>query len=169
MEKDDYSLTIKRKIVILQLLFCLVSILCGFILGLYNECKKWDDLIYPSIKIANIDVGGKTKTQAKTLIASEYIVPLMNKKINIEVNNQVYVMDCSKAIEIQDIDKVVEEAFYLGKDKNLFKKVEILKNGIEKNFDISIIYNNEYIENFVKAIESEKSVQKVGVTGDDTG
>ena len=35
--------------------------------------KKWSQLIYSNIKIGDIDVGGKTKEEARNIIKSQYI------------------------------------------------------------------------------------------------
>jgi len=73
MDKGAYRLTKSAKIMGLQLIVCIIGLFLGFFWGAYDKNKHWDKLIYPGIKVASIDLGGKTKEEGKKLIESQLL------------------------------------------------------------------------------------------------
>ena len=113
--RDKYRITKVAKALIIQLIICSIGIICGFTWEIYDENARWDKLFYPGIKIANIDLSGKTKNDGKKQLKSELINKLNDYKLDIKVANFVFVLDCSKLIKSFDIDTIIDEAFNTGK------------------------------------------------------
>ncbi|KZL93393.1 VanW family protein [Clostridium magnum] len=158
MRKRKYRITNTAKILILEFLLSSVGMLCGFTWRIQSESKKWDNLIYPGIKVANIDLSGKTKAEAKKLIQSQYIDPLLKNNTNVLINDKVYVLENSKLITNYDMDKVLNAAFNLGKNLNSYKKCELLKRSTTHQYNVFFEYNENYIKAFINKVE--ESVNK---------
>lgn len=155
MRKRKYRITRTAKILILEFLLSSVGMLCGFTWRIQSESKKWDDLIYPGIKIANIDLSGKTKAEAKKLIQSQYIDPLIKNNTNVLVNDKVYVLENSKLITNYDVDKSLDTAFNFGKKLNPYKKCELLKKSSIHQYNVAFEYNENYINAFISRVEED--------------
>jgi vancomycin resistance protein YoaR len=155
MKKKGYRITITVKVLILQFLLSSIGIFLGLTLKAHNEIKKWDNLIYPGVRISNLDLSGTTKEEAKSLIKSKYIDLLVKDKINIDGNNKGYVIECSKLIEKYDVDSVVNKAFDFGKNLSFYEKLNFIRQGEIKEYMISFTYNQAYIKEFIKYVEKD--------------
>lgn len=155
MRKRKYRITSTAKILILEFLLSSIGMLCGFTWKIQSESKKWDNLIYPGIKIANIDLSGKTKEESKKLIQSQYIDPLLKNNTNVLVNDKVYVLENSKLITNYDVDKTIDEAFNFGKKLMPYKKCELLKKSGTHQYNVAFEYNENYIRGFINRIEED--------------
>jgi Uncharacterized vancomycin resistance protein len=129
--------------------------LCGFTWKIQSESKKWDSLVYPGVKIANIDLSGKTKEEGKKLIQSQYIDPLLKNNTNILVNDKVYVLENSKLITNYDITNALDEAFNFGKKLMPYKKCELLKKSDTHQYNVVFQYNENYIKAFINRVEED--------------
>jgi len=69
--KGKYCVTIVFKVLIAQFVLSFIGLSIGCIWQLNLENKKWSQLIYSDIKIANIDLSGKTKEEARDIIKSQ--------------------------------------------------------------------------------------------------
>lgn len=98
MVNKPYQLTRAAKITIMQLFICFVGLIFGFMWEIYDQNDKWDKLIYPGIKVAGIDLSGKTKEEGINLIKSRCIDALIQNGVNVIVNGKTYIMDCSRLI-----------------------------------------------------------------------
>ena len=68
MEKKKYRLTKAAKIIGLEFIICVIGLLLGFFWEVYDKNSQWEKLIYPGIKVAGIDLGGKTKMEGNKFI-----------------------------------------------------------------------------------------------------
>jgi Uncharacterized vancomycin resistance protein len=155
MRKRKYRITSTAKILILQFLLSSIGMLCGFTWKIQSESKKWDSLVYPGVKIANIDLSGKTKEEGKKLIQSQYIDPLLKNNTNILVNDKVYVLENSKLITNYDITNALDEAFNFGKKLMPYKKCELLKKSDTHQYNVVFQYNENYIKAFINRVEED--------------
>lgn len=155
MQKGKYQFTKAAKIVVIQLAICSIGLLSGFTWEIYNQNQKWDKLIYPGIKVADIDLSGKTKDEGISSMKSDYLDILSDRGVNVIVNGKTYAMDCSKLISDYDVESSVNEAIEAGKSLSFFNKYNIIKEGISNRYNISFIYNNSYLEEFISQIEKD--------------
>ncbi len=159
-----YCFTATVKILALKFILCSIGILCGFTWKIHSENTKWDNLIYPSITVDKIDIGGKTKDEGRDLIRTMYMGPLIKKKANIIINDKIYTMEYSKLIKNYNIDSVIDEAFSLGKDLNFYQKYQLKRKGAKVNFDVPIAYNEGYIRDFIKNIEKDINSEPINAS-----
>ena len=137
--KEKYYITIGFKILIVQFILSFIGVNVGYIWGLNIENEKWSQLIYSDIKIANIDVGGKTKEEARSIIKSQYIDAILSKKLYVTVDEKTYSVDNSNFIKSNDMDNVMNEAFNFGKHLNIIEKHKLIKNGSNKTYSWILI------------------------------
>ncbi|WP_055668123.1 VanW family protein [Desnuesiella massiliensis] len=162
MKNRSYRLTRKLKILITKISICIFGTFCGYALEIYNENNKWDNLIYPGAKIAELDVGGKTKEEAIKLIKSHYIDVLVNEEIEIKANDNKYTINKGRIIKEYDLNTSVNNAFDYGKDMDFYKKHKLIKQGVSKKYNVNFILNEEYIKNFLVNLEKEIDKSPVG-------
>ncbi len=152
--RSKYRITKVAKALIIQLIICSIGIICGFTWQVYDENARWDKLFYPGVKIANIDLGGKTREDGKKQLQSELIERLNDYKLEIKVKDYVFVLDCSKIIKGFEIDSIIDNAFSIGKDENFRSKYHTIKEGIEDDFYLYIDYDKSFIKEFITDIEN---------------
>jgi len=159
--KEKYRITIGFKILIVQCILSFIGLFIGAIWALNIESEKWSQLIYSDITIADIDLGGKTKEEAKNIIKLQYVDVILSKKTYVNIDDKNFSVDNSNLIKSYDIDSVIEEAFDFGKDLNIIEKYKLIKSGSRKKFNLDFTYNDDYVKAFTMNIEKE--VNKIPV------
>ncbi len=117
--------------------------------------KKYSNTIFPGVSVNNVDISGKTKEEAKSLLEDSFKLDSSRVKIVIKTPEKEYPLVLSKINAKYDISEVVNEAYNYGKDLNMFKKHEIIKNPIAKNYPLTLSYDKEEVKNFITDIEKE--------------
>lgn len=153
--KEKYHITSVFKILIVQFILSFIGLAIGCMWGLNAENEKWSQLIYSDIKIANIDVGGKTKQEARNIVKSQYIEGKLSKKLYVTVDENTYTVNSSRFIKSNDMDVVINEAFDFGKHLNIIKKHRIIRTGSNKNYNIGFNCDGDLINAFTSNIEKE--------------
>lgn len=121
----------------------------------YSKVDKWNNLIYPKIKIENIDVGGKTKEEAKKLLEKNISNVVQDKKIDVKVKENSYSIKLSSLNPTYDIEKVVNEAFNYGKNASFYEKYKSIKNPVSKEYEMKLKYDKDPIEKFILSIKEK--------------
>ena len=108
--------------------------------------------IITGVTIDGFSVEGLNKEEAKRLLQRK-----INDEINIYVDENLKTISLSQ-IEVEyDIDSAVEEAFQVGRAKNIFinnfDTLKVRKTG--KNIEINSTYNEELLDNTVRKIKEE--------------
>ncbi|SHJ17169.1 VanW family protein [Lutispora thermophila] len=155
MDYREYRLTKAAKITCLEFAICIIGLLLGFFWEINDKNEQWNDLIYPGIKVAGIDLGGKTKLEGNKIIEAEYITPLLEKGLNVIVDGKTYKLDCSRLIKSYDIETGVLKAFETGKALSSINKYKIIKHGISHGYDISYEYDEDYLREFSSIVEMD--------------
>lgn len=162
----------KQKVDIKNLYFIIpvvLVILLGIGLGYYYHIKrqvdKWSNLILPKVYINNIDLSGKTKEEAITIL-NKFSKDLDEKLINIKVNDHVNSYKYSDIEAVYDIEKSVDKALEYGKDKTTISKHKLIKHANKKNIDISLSYDKEKLDTIVQNIKEGYKVEpkNAGIT-----
>jgi vancomycin resistance protein YoaR len=162
--KEKYCITMVFKIVIAQFILSFIGLTIGCGWGLSIENKKWSQLIYSDVKIAGIDLGGKTKEEARNIINSQYINTMLNKKLYVSVGDKIYSIDNSHLIKGYDIDNVIDKAFNFGKNLSAIEKHALIKAGSRKIFHLSFICNDDFVRIFTNNIEKEINKNPINAT-----
>ncbi len=165
----------KKKNGIIIGIICSIIVIIGVSVPtykVYSKVKSFDGYIYPTVKINGEDMSGKTVEEAKKLLTDKYQTPIGNKKISIKANDKTYTINYSQLGAKYDIDKVVNEAFNYGKDKNIIDKYKLIKDSVVKPMELSFTYNPKPIDNVINNIKTDVnkqpengSIQKTGGMG----
>ena len=153
--KRKYCITVVFKILIAQFILSFIGLIIGYMWELNTENKKWSQLIYTDIKIADIDLGGKTKEEARNIIKSQYIDTMFNKKLYVTVADKVYSVDNSHLIKSYDMDNVIDKAFNFGKNLSVIEKHKLIKSGSKKKYSLDFTCNDDFVKTFTRNIEKE--------------
>lgn len=129
-----------------------VSTYAGYV---YQKVKSWENLIYPGLSIEGIDMSGKSLVEAKEILESEYGKVILKKQVNIASDNKVYTIDYSKLDAKYNINSIVEEALTYGKNLNLIKKYEIIKNPVERQLELEFSYDGNHVQQVIELMEKE--------------
>ena len=160
-----------KKKVIAKIVLLLIVVLgaSGFLGYVYFNTKKWTSLVYPGVKIGDIDVSGKTLAQAKKMVTKEYSSAILKKNIYIKTPQKTYSLNYTKINARYDVDAVVDEAFNYGKTLKMYEQYKLLKKPVSKELNMKFTYNpkplNELISNMKKEINNDAenaSISKVG-------
>lgn len=161
---EKYCITTVFKILIAELIISSIGLTVGCMWGLNIENEKWNQLIYSDIEVAGINLGGKTKEEAKNIIKSQYIDVVFNKKLYVTVDDKIYSVDNSHLIKSYDIDNVIDKAFNFGKNLNIFERHKLIKTGCSEKYSLNITCNDDLVNAFIMNIEKEINKSPVNAT-----
>jgi len=157
-----------EKIIIILVLIMVLGI-GGFYGYVYNSTKKWSSLIYPGVKIGEVDISGKTIVEAKAILTKQYSSALLKKNITIKTPLKTYSLNYKKINAEYNVDSVVSEAFGYGKNLTLFQKYKLIKNPVVKVLTMKFSYNpkplNELISKMKKEINNNPKNARLSING----
>jgi len=155
------------KIVLLLIVVLGASSFFGFV---YLNTKKWTSLVYPGVKIGEVDISGKTLLQAKEMVNKEYSSALLKKNLYIKTPLKTYSLNYTKINARYNVDTVVEEAFNYGKNVKMYEQYKLIKKPVSKQFNMKFIYNtkplNDLISNMKKEINNAPTNGSISMVGD---
>ena len=150
----------KKKVkAIILLLVIIIGVMSCLYTYVYNKTKKWTTLVYPGVKIEQIDISGKTLIEAKNMITKKYGTAILKKNITIKTPIKTYLLDYTKINARYNIDEVLKESFDYGKNLNLYEKYKLIKNPVNKVTNLKFVYDtkplNQFISNMKKEIDKD--------------
>lgn len=150
---DDFYYKDHKKIyIIIAIVLIVIGILStGFALVNINN-----ENIISGVTINEIQVQGLSKEEAKNLLEKK-IEEKKNNEIKVYVNEEVQAILLSQIELAYDVEKAVEDAFQVGRGKNIFiNNFNILKSQIlGNNIDLNVTYNDELLNNIVQDIKNK--------------
>jgi hypothetical protein len=118
-----------RKIITIMLSLLIIVLVVSGIYGYaYINVNKWTSLVYPGVKIGEVDISGKTLVEASEMVTKKYGDAIIKKNITIKTPLKTYTLDYIKINARYNIDKVVQEGFYYGKNLTLYEKYKLILN-----------------------------------------
>ncbi|MDF2503699.1 VanW family protein [Clostridium sp.] len=148
----------KKKNIIIIGVVCAIIVILGISIPAYNiysKVKSFDNIIYPGVKIGNIDVSGKTVVEAKKMVSDKYQAVVGDKKVNVQARDKNYSITYSKLDAQYNTDKVVKEAFDYGKNLGTYGKYNIIKKPVKKDYKLAFTYNKKPLDDFVDTIKKD--------------
>ncbi|SHJ98534.1 Vancomycin resistance protein YoaR, contains peptidoglycan-binding and VanW domains [Hathewaya proteolytica DSM 3090] len=133
----------------------IIIFIAAIIIYLYTYVNNWNNKIYPGVKVAHIDLSGKTKDEAKKIIQEGYVDKVLGKHIVINAKEKDYSVWYKEIGTDYDVDEIVNKAFQHGKEKNLFKKYKMIKNKEKNVLDINFSYDIEKVQPIIEAIKND--------------
>lgn len=158
MEKSKKKRKNKRRLILLVSVVIVLSIAAsvgGRIAYVYENSKKFSNLILPGVKIENIHLSGKNRDEAKEILKAKFENEVLKKKINISANNKNYIIYYSKLNAKYNIEDTVNEAYSYGSKLGIFAKYNLIKNPEGKNLNLKFSYDLKYIKDMITSIEKD--------------
>ncbi|WP_027623893.1 VanW family protein [Clostridium lundense] len=149
-------------IVALTFLFLGVAIIGGLqAVKIYNTVKKYDNLIYPGVFIEGVNVGGKTKDKAISLLSQKYTDVNKKRNIVIKVADKEYTLNFSELNIEYNYDEVINSAFNIHKDGSTLNKYKNIKEPKNHELDLNYKYSMAKIDNIIKKIKEENNKEAI--------
>ncbi|MGL5614999.1 MAG: VanW family protein [Sarcina sp.] len=151
----------KRKLhwyLVIAIIAIILGALGAYIYSINSLADSFENKIYPKVLVNEIDLGGKTKEEAKALLEKEFGEKVKEKKLTLKVGENEVTVDYNKINPILGIDETVDKAIAYGKNENIFSKNKLIKNGVNATVGLGLSYDEESVENFKK--ELKKKVNK---------
>ena len=161
----------KKKItaIIILLFIVIVAAMSGIYGYIYTNTKQWTSLVYPGVKVGDVDISGKTLAEAKDMVTKKYGDAILKKNINIKTPEKTYSLDYKKINARYNMDEVVKEAFDYGKDLNMYEKYKLIKKPVNKELNLKFVYDpkplNQLISNIKKEIDKDPIDGKISLVG----
>ena len=133
---------------------------------LTNKTSQWTNIIFPNIKIEDVDVSGKTFDEAKDVIKKEYGELILKKNITVRTSDKEYRLEFSKLDARYDINEAVKQAFNYGKNLNIIDKYKLIKKPEKQIISLKFVYDPKPIKEFISIIqkEVEKKAQNASIS-----
>lgn len=157
----------KKKNIIIIGALCAIILILGISIPAYNiysKVKSFENVIYPGVKIENIDVSGKTIDEAKKIVSDKYQAVVGDKKVNVKAKDKNYSITYSKLDAKYDTDKVVKEAFDYGKNLGIYDRYKLIKKGSEKDIKLSFTYDKKPLDDFINTMKKDINKEPVNAT-----
>lgn len=146
----------KKKNIAIIVLLLIVSFGIGGLYGyVYNNTKIWTGLVYPGVKVGDVDISGKTLAEAKAMVTKRYGQAILKKNIKIKTPMETYSLNYAKINARFNIDEVVGEAFAYGKNLNLYQKYKLVKKPVAMEFNLKFIYDTKPLNRFIGNMKEE--------------
>lgn len=131
----------------------LLFLLILAILGTY-EVAYWQK-IFPGVKVANIDLGNKSKDEATNLLLQK--INQTPKELIFEESEKNYILTFEE-IKLQfDVEKTVEDAFETGRRANPLTSLVEQKTAWFSHIDLPVRYKLDY-----QTLEEKNNIWQVG-------
>lgn len=144
----------KLLITVAAAIICTVTI---YLTYMYKVVNNYSSKIYPGVSVENIDLSGKTLSEAKNLLLEKYEKAILQKKININVSDKKYSIDYKKLNAKYNIEQVAVQTEKYGKDLNAYQKFKLIRNPINKQFKLKFTYDPKYIDDVMRQIEKDNN------------
>ncbi|MGN0143420.1 MAG: VanW family protein [Clostridium sp.] len=153
----------KKKITVLIISSMLVLAfgITGYLLIINNSVRKWDERIYPGVKVQNVKLGGMTKTEAKEKLEDEFQSMINDKVLPINIEGKTFQLNYNEIEPSYDIDETVEKAFESGKQHGTLGKYINIKSKRDMEVEIAFSYNEDKLREFEEKVIEEVNQEPV--------
>ena len=152
---DGMEISMTRKNKALAVFFVLGCLAAAFVAGAVEVISSGimgdKDKISKGVTIGGVSVSGMTKEQAKSTL-DEYVSAVFNRQVVIRVSeNEIETSYGELGLECEE-DKMLDKAFALGKEGNLWKRFKTLESVRHsgKNYDLSFELSEDSLKEFVE-------------------
>lgn len=136
----------------------------GISIHVNKVVSAYDSLILPGIIIEDINVGGKSKEEAISLLNARFSEAIGSRVITITAGDKTYTIDY-KDLDVKfNIEEMVEAAFQYNRELSVMDKYKYIKEPSSHNMEIDFTYNGDIISEVASTIESEVNIEKKDAT-----
>lgn len=133
----------------------------GYALNAYSKIKSFNNCIYPNVKVQSVDIGGKTKDEAKAILSDKFSNLSSDQKIIVTNEGKEYPLDLSNVKISYNFDEVIETAFNFGKDKSFIDKYRAINNKTGTDINLEYSVEESTIDNYIASIKSDINKEPV--------
>ncbi|MCB2307461.1 VanW family protein [Clostridium estertheticum] len=146
-----------RKSIKIMIILLLIVVLgtSGLYAYVNYNTKKWTSLVYPGVKIGELDISGKTLVQAKDTVTQKYQSTMLKKNVNIKTPQKTYSLNFAKMNAKYNVDEVVNEAFNYGKNLSLYGKYKLIRKSESKVFTMKFTYDSKPLTDLISNMKKE--------------
>lgn len=150
---DEFDKKNNKKMFIIAAIIVIILLVLSTGFALVNVSNE---NIIAGITVDGIKVQGLSKEQLKELVENK-IEEKINNEIKVYVDNEEQTILLSQIELTYNIEKAIDEAYQLGRGKNIFvNNFEILKTILLGNdINLETTYNQELLNNIVKDIKNK--------------
>ena len=152
----ENKLKTKKKIRICIIVLAIVLMIILFLSTIFALMNINNDTIISGVTVDKVNLQGVSREEAKDIL-NKKIEEKLNQEIKIKIDNEEQSILLSQ-IELEyDVDNIVEKAYQVGRNSNIFvNNFEIIKSKLFGNdIQLSKKYNEELLENIIAEIKSK--------------
>jgi vancomycin resistance protein YoaR len=145
---------IKKILLVLGVLILIFTPIAGRYVYASKYVRAWDGKICPRCTVRNIDISGKTREEAIDLLRTGFSY-IQDKKIILRLESEEHTLSYKDLMANHNIDEIVDRALDYGLTSDLYDRLSLIKNPVERNFDLQFSYNKEPIEKLASELEKK--------------
>ena len=151
---------------ILALLVVAGGIALGGMTYIYKQVSAFDKVFADGIFVNGVDIGGFSRTEAKQKILSQISNGIETRNLIIYKGEVSYKIPFNDLGSEFNIDEVLDKAYEVGHQGNMFEKFEYLRTpqSQTQTFDLNYIYDKEKIHSVIEAYTPKFHVNPVNAT-----
>ena len=122
-----------------------------------TEAKLDIDTIYPGVSIMGVDLGGKTKEEAKELIEQEINEQILNQKVVLTFEDKDWTFSFEELGISADAEVIAQRAFDVGRSGDLRQRAQFVSELLmaEEDMQIDTVFNEEQLMQIVESLDEE--------------
>ena len=122
-----------------------------------TEAKLDIDTIYPGVSIMGVDLGGKTKEEAKELIEQEINEQILNQKVVLTYEDKDWTFSFEELGISADAEVIAQRAFDVGRSGDLRQRAQFVSELLmaEEDMQIDTVFNEEQLMQIVESLDEE--------------
>ena len=137
---------------------------------MYSSLSKYKTKIHPKVWVEGINLSGKTKAEATNIIMQKHNI-MSKKKITIKVNGKQYTIEASKLDMKYNSSAIIDKAFAIGRQGNIFQKYFAIASPGKNKFTISYSYRYAVVDTVLNKIvrDTSKNATNASIIRNNTG
>ncbi len=152
----------KTKIILEWVMFSFLSLVLILALSLFFYQKAYAGKIYHNVKVAGLDVGGKSKSQLEYILNNK-IDTLSEKEIVLLANDQEIAVTVSETGLNIDTNQIIDNAYAIGRDSSFY--IQLYKSAItilrSQDAEINTVLDQEKFTKFLDERTPSLSIEPV--------
>ncbi|MBU3180994.1 VanW family protein [Clostridium psychrophilum] len=147
----------KRKLKAVEIIVGVVGLLVviqGILM--YSSLSKYKEKIHLKVWVEDTNLSGKTKAEATNIIMQKHAI-IGKKNITIKVNGKQYTIEASKLDMKSNSSAIIDKAFAIGRQGNIFQKYFDIAFPSQNKFTISHSYNYAVVDSILKKVVKDNS------------
>ena len=147
----------KRKLKTVEIIVGVVGLLVviqGILM--YSSLSKYKEKMHPKVWVEDTNLSGKTKAEATNIIMQKHAI-IGKKNITIKVNGKQYTIEASKLDMKSNSSAIIDKAFAIGRQGNIFQKYFAITFPSKNKFTISHSYNYAIVDTVLKKVVKDNS------------